>query len=268
MSTSQPVLDATLLDYLRISSYDVIQYYHLSAAIERSWGSWRPHKWLQYKGRQSKDGIFHGIGEQNKRPHCVISVSGGMAHIFYTWLERLGRPSYNTFYCTRIDLQRTRAQPDKEYRATAYKRLRGSKSLITSDTGTTLYIGARTSDTFWRLYDKTDKHLRCEIEIKSKQAKRAFVALLAGEQPGGIFNRFLLRSRVPKVYVEYFHADSEASELPTLDEQPDYQKKLDWLITLDSLVYKLLLDHDTNEGTSRVVRRWAEYADNIDKQST
>lgn len=264
MPTSQPVLDTTLIDYFRIATFDIIAYYQLSVAIENKWSQWRPHKWLQYKGRKNIDGIFHGMGDQAGRAHCVISVSGSFAHLFYLWFA--GKPDSirNTFYCTRIDLQRTQVQPSKEYRTAAHKRLRGKKSLIQSDTGTTLYIGSRTSDTFWRLYDKTERHMRCELETKGKMAKRVYLALCGGESIAGVWNRILFRSKVPKVYVEYFRSDKEPATLPDLREVPDFDAKIKWLASLDSLVYKLVNDHDVSERAKTIIARWAGYAELLD----
>lgn len=264
MKTSQPVTDCTLIDYLRLATFDIVSYYKLSAQIERKWSSWRPHKWLQYKGRKNQDGIFHGMGDQGKRAHCVISVSGSFAHLFYLWFA--GKPDSirNAFYCTRIDLQRTQSQPVKEYRVTAHKRLRGKKSLIQSDTGTTLYIGSRTSDTFWRLYDKTETHMRCELETKGRMAKRLYMALCGGESIAGVWNRILLRSKVPNVYVEYFCSHGEPAVLPDLTEPTDLESTIQWLATLDSLVYKLINDDDVGERATTIVARWAAYADLLD----
>lgn len=132
----------------------------------------------------------------------------------------------------------------------------------------TLYVGARTSDTFWRLYDKTDKALRCEVELKGELARRAYTALRGGENLSGIWNRFLLRSKVPKIYTDYFRSDTETSELPDLTELPDMGGKCTWLATLDSLVYKLLNDHDTEERTRTIIARWATYGGLIDSGPT
>lgn len=264
MSTSQPVIDATLIDYLRIATFDPIVYYNLTASIERKWSQWQPSKWQQYKGRQNVDKLFHGMGEQSGRVHCVISASGSFAHVFYLWFRQQPDTVQNAFYCTRVDIQRTKAQPAKEYRLIAYKRLHGKKRLEQSDTGITLYIGARTSNTFWRIYDKTEKHLRCEVEIKSDMAKRVGDALRAGESLGSIWNRILLRSKVPKIYTDYFRSDKEPAELPDLKEVPDWDAKVKWLGTLDSLVYKLLNDHDVGERTITIIARWAVYAGLLD----
>lgn len=268
MSTSQPVVDTTLIDYFRVATFDTIAYYKLSADIERKWSNWKPDKWLQYKGRKNADDIFHGIGDQAGRAHCLVNVSGSFAHLFYAWFIRRPDAVRGAFYCTRIDVQRTQGRPSKEYRVTAYKRLAGRKSLIQSDTGTTLYIGARTSDTFWRLYDKTPEHMRCELEMKGKLAKRVYLALSGGESLPGVWNRILLRSRVPKVYVDYFRSASEPAELPKLTESPDLDDKLKWLASLDSLVYKLVNDSDVGERAGLIVARWAGYAGLLDNYGT
>lgn len=267
MSESQPVLDATLIDFFTIATFDTIAYYKLTVLIEHTYHKWNPKKWMQYSGRKSACGVFHGMGEQGRRAHCIIQVSGQMAQKFYEWFAQQENATIGSFYCTRLDIQRTTFAPDKEYRVRAYPRLRGAKSLIQSSKGTTLYIGARTSDSYWRLYDKTDTHMRCEVELKGKLAKRAWMSLQAGERLGGIFNRFLLRSRVPKVYVDYFRANAEPGTLPELEQSENLGDKLQWLASLDALVYKLANDHDTSERTARLIRRWDDYCDNIDKKS-
>lgn len=259
MSTNQYVTDVPLIDYLRLATYDVIQFYNVTAAIERRFSQWRPKKWLQYKGRISDNGVFHGIGDQNGRAHCIIEISGYASQTFYTWWKALPAELTGTFYCTRIDLQCTKNRPDDEYRLKAYKRLRGAKSLIQSDSGITLYIGARTSDTYWRLYDKTEELLRVEVEIKGSLAKRAYASLRADEQITNVWNRFLLRSNVPTAYVEIYRADADIADLPDAEEEPDMQVKLDWLETLDGLIYKLAKDHDTHEQMTIMVKRWTEY---------
>ena len=267
MSSGQPVLNATLIDWLTIATFNPIDYFKVTAAIEHTYHKWRPKKWMQYTGRESACGIFHGMGEQKKMPHCVIKVSGQFAHIFYEWFRKLDTNITSSFYCTRIDLQRTQIRLDKEYRITAYKRMRGKKRLIQDPSGITLYVGARTSDTFWRIYDKTEEHLRLEVELKGKLSKRAYQAIIAGESLGGILNRFLFRSKVPKIYADYFRADSEPALLPDLEELENISDKLQWLSTLDALVYKLANDHDTAERTARLIERWHEYCTKLDTKT-
>lgn len=264
-TSEAPTLDTTLVDYIRLATFDSVAFLRICAELERKYHDWKPHKWQQYKGRKSTSSVFHGIGEQAGRAHYIVQVSGFQAHAFWRWWRDRNPSNTNAFYATRIDLQRTRERPLLEHRVKAYKRLRGTKSLIQSTTGITLYIGNRTSDTYWRLYDKTEKHLRCELEIKGRQVKRAWIAMSNGESVGGVFNRFLKQSRVPQVYVNHFWADTEAVTLPEIETRVDYAKKLNWLYTLDGLVYKLANDHDTQEDLAVILDRWLEYVKDVDR---
>ena len=264
MLDSQPVLDATLIDYIRIATFDTVAYARLCAGLEKKYHEWKPKRWQQYKGRESTGNVFHGIGQQKRRAHYIIAVSGFQAQDFFRWYQSQLETITVAFYCTRIDIQRTQVRPAKEYRLASYKRLAGKKSLIQSDTGMTLYIGSRTSDSYWRIYDKTAQALRCEVELKGKMAKRCWMALSNGEKIGAVWNRVILRSRVPKIYVDYYRADSEPATLPELDESPDLEGKLQWLATLDSLVYKLCKDDDLGERAATIIARWAGYAGLLD----
>ena len=261
-----PIPDITLVDYIRLATFDTVAFMRLCAELERKYHDWRPYRWQQYKGRQSESNVFHGIGQQNGRAHYILQVSGFRAHGFWLWWQERLAATKAAFYATRIDIQRTRTKPLIEHRIKAYKRLRGTNQLIQSSTGTTLYIGARTSDTFWRLYDKTDDTMRCELEIKGKQVKRAWIALSNSESLGGVFNRFLKQSRVPQFYASYFRANHEAVPLPKLEERVDLAKKLNWLATLDALVYKLAQDHDCQEDLARIIDRWHEYVNDVDRK--
>ena len=100
--------------------------------------------------------------------------------------------------------------------------------------------------------------------MKGSMAKRIYLALLGGESIAGVWNRILLRSKVPKIYVDYFRSDSEPSELPNLQEVPDLDGKIKWLATLDSLVYKLVKDDDVGERATLIIARWAGYAGLLD----
>jgi hypothetical protein len=226
---------------------------------------WRPGRWQQYKGRKASNGLFHGTGEQSGRVHCIIQVSGQAAHELAEWLFNvLPRESWSSLYCTRIDIQNTRTRPKFDDRPKVYKRLKDPKSLIQSSTGDTLYIGARTSDTYWRIYDKTTEYLRLELEAKGKQAKRIWMGLVAGENLGSVWNTYLHHSRVPKMYADYYRAKQEQAELPELTDDNPLGKKLEWLTQLDGLVYKLAQDDDTREDLGAILRRWTEYVQKFD----
>jgi hypothetical protein len=182
-----------------------------------------------------------------------------MSHKLADWLLSKVKADHLPFYCTRLDLQVTKERPTSFDHLKSYKRIRGKKSVILGDDGCTLYIGARTSDTFWRIYDKTSKHLRVELELKGKLAKRSWASLINGEQLDGIWNRFILRSRVPKLLVEAYRATGDPVDLEELEELEDVEGKLAWMATLDSLAFKLANDDDVGHRARDIFRRWSEY---------
>lgn len=269
MSTNQPLLtNVVLVDYLRLATFDHCSYLSILTRLRMQGTGWRGAKWLQYKGQRSAEGFFYGIGRQGKRSHCIIQASGSQSHKLFLWLLRVISADKLPFYCTRIDLQRTKPGPDGFNHLAAYKRVQGKKSVIVSDTGSTLYLGARTSDSFWRIYDKTSELLRVELELKGRQAKRTWASLMAGLDLGGIWNTYLLRSKVPNVLVENYRDAGEAVELDKLTEVEDLDGKLTWLASLDALVFKLANDHDLGQKTHELISRWAEYGQNHDKTLT
>lgn len=260
MSTNQRlILNTLMVDYLRLATFDHQAYLKILPGLRQQGSGWKGAKWLQYSGQRSEEGFFYGLGEQSGRGHFIIQASGAMSHKLYIWLRRVLAAEMLPFYCTRIDLQATKSRPEGFDHLASYKRIRGKKSVILGDDGHTLYIGARTSDTFWRIYDKTAEYLRVEIEIKGKQAKRSWQALLAGEEIDGVWNRFLLRSRVPKMLVDAYRGTGEAVELEDLEIVEDLEGKLAWLAQLDGLAWKLANDHDVGERARGIFKRWSEY---------
>jgi len=268
MSTHEnnPVADIVTIDYIRLATFNFQHYLELEKRIRQKYVGWRKSRWLQYSMQRSQDSVSYGIAEQDRKPHAVFEASGAQAHMFFHWLKRLPVEYTESLYATRIDLQCTKlAHDDLDYIET-HKRLRKPKQLILGDDGNTLYIGNRQSDSYWRLYDKSDLHVRLEVELKGKQAKAAFRALLAGKQPSSVFDAKLKKSRVPKYLADYYANGSDALDLADFnDHLDDMQKKLQWLSTLDQLVYKLLNDHDVGERARLLINRWSEYGQNVDK---
>jgi hypothetical protein len=95
-------------------------------------------------------------------------------------------------------------------------------------------------------------------------ARRVGLALAGGESISGVWNRILLRSKIPKVYVDYYRSKAEPATLPDLEEVVDLEGKIKWLATLDPLVYKLVNDHDVGERAITIIARWAGYAGLLD----
>lgn len=260
---ANPVLNLVALDYIRVATWDFKIYLDLAAKVRKRYVGWRPSKWLQYKMQRSQDKVSYGIGEQGGKAHGIFEASGAAAHEFMTWLDCTQRDIIQALYATRIDLQSTKHRhPDLDYIKT-HKRLAKPKQIIIGDDGSTLYIGNRESASFWRLYDKSPGTVRLEVELKSKQAAKCFRALVAGVTPATYYNSLVASSRVPKYLADYYGDGTDVVDLDEfLQKEPeDMNKKLQWLHTLDSLVWKLANDHDTGDATRELIERWADYVD-------
>lgn len=210
---------------------------------------------------KSQDGVSYGIGEQSKRPHGIFEASGIEAHVLATWFFNTKQLCSDSIYCTRIDLQVTKRHKARPDYVKLHKRLQGPKQLILGDEGCTLYSGNRQSDSFYRLYDKTPQDIRLEVELKGKQAKIAWTQFMMTGECAPIYQTYLQRTKIPSIITKLYRDSTEVLDLAGLaqHEQPDMAKKLDWLKTLDQLVYKLANDHDTQVETAKLISRWYEY---------
>lgn len=252
------------IDYLRLASWGHEPYVQVLASIMSTWvGGWQRGKWLQYAGWR-KEQFFIGMGEQHRKRHAVMQASGSSAaKIFKVFAD------FDGWYCTRIDLQRTIKRPDWVDLAKLFNIL-GKKgtSLISSEENDTLYLGARTSDLFTRLYEKLfqEMYLRLEFELKGNRALMAHQALYDGEDCDRIYEYYLDRCRIPKRYIELFeNCDHEATiKAMTKERTHESMKKLKWLNSLDSSVRLAIADHEIGETVRNLVRSWSEFADEID----
>ncbi len=261
-TTSDYVLNTCTIDYIRVATFDFKLYCDISAKMDNKYTGWRSTKWLQYKMRRSQDNVSYGIGEQQKRPHGIFESSGSKAHEFAHWIFRTQQLNLDKLYCTRIDLQVTREFEQRPDYHQLYKRQRKPAQLILGDTGNTLYIGNRESDTFWRLYDKTPTEIRLEVEIKGNQAKSAFNAFMHNASVKEIYQTYLRKSRVPAVLANKYMISEDVLDMSEyrIQADDDMQKKLAWLKQLDELVHKLCNDHDTHDEMLNILSRWTEYA--------
>lgn len=260
-------VNKTQCDWIRIATWSDVDALEIRSRITSEfWSVGTPEPWRfqQYKGRRIGY-IKWGAGKQAGRYHFIIEVSGAHAHCFLEWFLKLPESVRAGWYATRLDIQSTRLTPGWDNRPLAYKRLRDPKQLTQSSTGTTLYVGSRTSDSYYRIYDKTELLLRCELELKGKQANKSLAALQKGESLTSIYATFLRRSRVPKKYCDYFGDMTQNADLEEAEPAEDMERKLDWFAQLDKLAYKLANDHDTRDRFKEVIERWLEYVQDIDE---
>lgn len=252
------------LDYLRLASFE-FNYAKLLAEL-MFWypGGWKPSRWLQYKGWR-KESYFVGVGVQDGKRHMVISSSGTESNRLAHFMD-----GHLSFYCTRLDVQRTIERP----KHVNLRRIRKgtqteNTTLIQSKENDTLYIGSRASDCFTRLYEKPldTMYLRLEFELKGKRARSAWGALVHGKTPTTIFNHYLLRSKLPQTVKDWYSepGDEKEEELETEIILKSAKKKLKWLRSLDDCIEKAMASHEIGEEVRTLVLSWAIVANELDK---
>lgn len=253
-------------DYLRLATWVINDYLFTTANLLRQ-HQWKHAGWLQYKGRRSDDGrLFFGVGEQNRRRHSIIQLSGGLAEEkqaeWMTW------PA--SFYCTRLDLQVTILEPKEHDPDELYERLqRKAKSIVKSPGTATIYLGARTSDLFTRIYEKPlagKRFLRCEFELKGKYARSAFLSIRTGMySKEKLYQQCLNQSRVPKPYAEWFRVNGdESGGLEAAEKSQSLAATKTWLDNTEIGIMRLL-GHEETRGMAisfieelKIVKRFAD----------
>ncbi len=254
------------LDYLRLATWNITDHTNLLAELlTDSDGKWSHSKWLQYHGWK-RETFFLGTGYQKKLRHSIINISGYQADRNRSNL--LGLESY---YCTRIDIQITIPQPKIVDLPEVYARLKADgvkTSIIQSELNDTLYVGARTSPVFIRLYQKPldDMHLRLEFEFKGKVARGIWHALQASNTVDEIFQHYLAKSKLPD-YVKSCYYDVQDGETAFAIRQEIAQtdaNKLAWLQSLDASVRQALYNDNIGGEVQALVTSWAGEAANVD----
>lgn len=254
------------LDFLRLATWDITEHtYVLSDILTSEPGEWEPGKWLQYHGWR-KDSKFIGTGEQNGKRHSIINVSGYKADTFSYPVLNL-----DTYYATRIDIQITIPKPREIDLATIYSQWSNDKtkiSLIQSEQNDTLYIGARTSDVFIRLYEKPldSMHLRLEFEFKGRVARGIWTALQAKSTIDEVFQHYLNKSHLPDLVKQhYFDAQDGDTQFAIRNEvMKTDQAKLDWLRSIDATVRQAVYNDNIGLDVRELVMSWANEAANVD----
>lgn len=257
----------THIDYLRLASWEFNAYVELMPFLMESWPkNWGRGKWLQYLGWR-KEGLFIGRGMQGNKAHTILNISGHLSQEWYKHFLRL-----DGWYCTRIDIQRTIKSPLSSDESLSLIRddcNTKKLTLIESEENDTLYLGSRTADKFTRLYEKIldQTYLRLEFELKGFRSRATWDALKQNESTDKIFCFYLERSALPeRIKFEYDKIGEKATEkVMRLQIEKDEKKTLDWIISLDNSMAKNLASHAIGEQVKVIVRAWARYADNLDK---
>lgn len=255
------------LDFLRLATWDITEHTNLLAELlQDSGGKWEHSKWLQYHGWK-REQFFLGTGYQNKRRHSIVNISGYQADRNFTNMLHL-----DNYYATRIDLQITIPQPKNINLPEIYEWLSvdGVKtSIIQSELNDTLYVGARTSPVFTRLYQKPldTMHLRLEFEFKGEVARGIWYALQSINTVDEVFQYYLAKSKLPDyVKAHYFDVEDGATAFAIRQEIAKTDKaKLDWLLSIDASVRQALYNHNIGNEVQSLVMSWGNEASNVDR---
>ena len=259
-------MDEHHIDYLRVTTWN-FQAYTAMVTLFRGLGKgWRETRWLQYNGFKT-DTYFYGQGAQDGRRHFVLQASGPSA------MQLLGLVRFNDhFYCTRIDLQTTIKEPDDYDAAKLYDDVRAlpdnrrNTSLILSDTGSTVYFGNRSSDTFSRCYQKNlddIPYLRLELEIKGATARKVYENIRLGHLTFLDAYRYIFRRFTKPQYLDDWFSLSEPVNGEYIDHEVLSAKnsRLEWLLSLEATIIKMGNDHVTGQPTKALLERILEKID-------
>lgn len=254
------------LDYLRLATWDITEHTNLLADILKDGqGRWEHSKWLQYHGWK-REQFFLGTGYQKKKRHSIVNVSGYQADRNWS-----GLTTYGSYYATRIDLQVTIPTNEHLNLPWIYDQLNNQKvkcSIIQSELNDTLYVGARTSDIFIRLYEKPlDKmYCRLEFEFKGKVAKGIWRALQGKSTVDEIYQHYLKKSKLPEWVTKYYFEaqDGETAFAIRQEIAKTDRQKLEWLQSIDASVRQALYNHNIGEEVGCLVMSWANEASNVD----
>ena len=253
------------LDFLRLATWDTPEHNFMqSFLLQNIPGKWEQSKWLQYHGWKNGS-MFVGQGEQNGERHCIVNISGYTADEIYEKLIKC-----EVYYCTRLDVQITIRQPESVHLDEVYARVKNhtKASLIQSDKNDTLYLGARESAIFTRLYEKIldTKYLRLEFEIKGGRARAAWRAIRAGATSDNVFSHYLKSVKLPGDIKKLFEVaeDGETDYAMTEEIRKDDLKTLKWLQSIDGAFMKALGNHNIGEEVQHILAGWLAHAGNLD----
>jgi len=254
------------IDYIRLAAWDQSPYLKLVSRLYSLEKGWRPGRFLQYSGKKT-DHLFHGVGVQNNRRHYLIQSSGDLS----SGLAAMAM-NYAQFYCTRIDLQTTIKEPENYEPMAIYDTLKAipgnnrKSSIVLSDTGSTVYFGNRTSDTFARLYQKEidrDRFIRFEIEVKGVTAANVWQTIMNLEyRPTAIYRNLATRFSLPEEVVEwFFDGDDSKPDIDYIREAKAKNDRLNWFLGLESTIMLMLNDHTTGPTIKDFLERCLEHVD-------
>ena len=254
------------IDYLRLGTWDEHAYLKIVSKMRLLDKGWRPGNWLQYHGQKSEH-MFYGVGLQQDRRHYIVQASGELAQMFYD-----STIDYGQMFCKRIDVQKTIEEPENYRPLKLYEDFKnepGNKrnsSIILSDSGSTVYMGSRVSDSYIRVYQKDiegNPFIRLEIEIKGNTALDVYENLRTETMRiTDIYDTIAKRFKLPEYLQTWFETDKDANGSFLLHCDNRYKNnRLQWLGGLGATIIKMGRDHDTGTIVKSWLESWLEQID-------
>lgn len=244
--------DTPLIDWITLTTFDKMTFVKWEVKHLQIDQPGIDYKIRGYQGL-SKGAYFLGVGEQNKKSHAMLRVSGSDSHkAFYEFYNNV------SVKCTRIDLQITIELPENYSARILTDDLREvikNKNIAiveNTDKLDTIYIGSRKSDRFCRIYVKEiDKnlYLRFEVEFKGCWAGTVSKALFENMPVSPILNSYLdtMNCNDSQGIIKLIKsklADFD-SGLANPKIMRDNNKTYNWLIeTVTPSIIRILNDHD------------------------
>lgn len=258
------------IDYLRLGTWDAGDYSKIAKKINEHFIT-RPGHWLQYHGRRAQEGsAFHGTGSQGRKIHHICHISGDSAEEWSKHLK-LAVPG-DSVYCTRIDVQTTILCPENYDSLEFYEQSeRVARSIVKNPETSTVYIGARSSSLFMRMYEKIildTMYLRLEFELKGAYSRNWWSHWYSEpELIDQLFVSCVNRIGLPDPYKTWFNPDDDKTDcLNSEVRETELSNKLNYLRNTETALVRYIYAHDTREHAVSLVERLVSTISHLDSK--
>lgn len=264
-------------DYLTLTSWNEDFYQAQLRLLDQATSDEKQHQVAQYMGiiKSSPLGsVFVGDAIINGRTHYIAQISGSLADSCDIWGEIANGVKSGRDDITRLDVQMTIPEPADWKQVDFWLDRKGKGKTVGWAESTdakgrltqTVYVGARNSGRFLRLYEKLagdTRLLRCEWEIKRPYSDKWGRQLAAGSVSlSQIFRLYLDETRhdgLQGLYMPYLHGILPASKVKIIKED---NKTEVWLKdTVLPVFARVINDHGSCPEIKELFRRCIENSD-------
>jgi hypothetical protein len=257
-------LNKALADYMTLTSWSE-EFFTAQTAVMAYLGTCdpTPHQVAQYLGGQWANelgSVFVGDAIIKGRTHYIMQVSGELASDDEIWRIVAPYVKSGAAETTRLDVQMTILEPANWSQSDFFndREARGKTvGWAQSNTNSgqclrTVYVGARTSGLFLRLYEKLasdTRLLRCEFEVKRPYAPKWGRQIFAGDVTLSQILRLYIENTkhdgLKSMYTPHMFGIFAAPKLQTIKE--DNKTEL-WLLDQVLPTFTRIINEHGNSG--------------------